>query len=116
MISSGMIQTVLALSISVAFRGVARKQQIGDMTHDSINYVDGLSTIHVHALTQHPQIDLLATSEEGNSICMHRSTAKLVATLAALFLSLFVVALDYTIVSMAIPTISDHCLSSCGYT
>lgn len=45
-----------------------------------------------------------------------RSRIRLVAIIGALYLSLFLAALDVTIVSTAIPTISAHFQSASGYT
>lgn len=45
-----------------------------------------------------------------------RSRTKLTAIIAALFLSLFLAALDFTIVSTAIPTIANQFNSAKGYT
>lgn len=45
-----------------------------------------------------------------------RSRTKLAAIIAALFLSLFLAALDFTIVSTAIPTIANQFDSAKGYT
>jgi len=45
-----------------------------------------------------------------------RSKLRVVAIMAALFLSLFLAALDSTIVATAIPTITSHFRSASGYT
>lgn len=57
--------------------------------------------------------NMLITQEEAQS---PRSKIRLFAIVGALYLCLFIAALDATIVSTAIPTISSHFQSASGYT
>ena len=56
------------------------------------------------------------SSTAPDEVPVTRSTIRLVAIIGALYLSLFLAALDATIVSTAIPTISAHFHSASGYT
>lgn len=47
---------------------------------------------------------------------VHRSTLRTVSIVTALYLTLFIAALDQTIVSTAIPTITSSLDSASGYT
>ena len=61
-------------------------------------------------------MELASKTESASQDAPIRSKAKLTASMAALFLALFVAALDHTIISTAIPTIANHFHSASGYT
>lgn len=60
--------------------------------------------------------NLPASLDGEAAAAMSRSKIRLAAILGALYLSLFIAALDATVVSTAIPTISAHFQSASGYT
>ncbi|KAI9698407.1 MAG: hypothetical protein M1836_003987 [Candelina mexicana] len=57
-----------------------------------------------------------STSRDDAALQSKRSTAQVVVIMSALCLSVFLAALDQTIITTALPTISEHFHSSAGYT
>jgi hypothetical protein len=80
---------------------------------------------HKHDTIAVPTVDVAGIGEQeiealdadvNDTGGMQRSPFRMFAILAALFLSLFVAALDATIVATAIPTIAAQLHSASGYT
>jgi len=82
--------------------------------------LDQIRSRDVAALPPHdPRIDdfqLPDASATEDGVPVSRSKFRLSAIIGALYLSLFIAALDATVVSTAIPTISAHFHSASGYT